>query len=421
MKNNLLISTIGKNPDIKDSLMYVIDNLNIKKVIYLVSSDIDVKKTYQILREYCLKRNIEVDKIDFFDIEHLDKIFETINKSSLLEITKKTREKGGKIYLDFTYGTKSLSGGILFYSLSSRIIDETIYITGTRNEKGIVIANFEIVNYSVKRFYLNLKYPDLELKIRQFRYLEAKNLIESIFSKELKVNFVKELNNFIDYFQKLISGKIEVMPANLLFSLKEKRFFLDYEGLFENNRKIKNYENLEKKAKKGDIRREEINWILNFKIGYFYDLIRINFNLGNYPETLALTISFLDHYFTLLLWENNFSSEEIYFEIKNINFHLKKIKSEELDYYPPTSVSLKLNLLEKIGYQLKIDKEKIKELILKRNASIFGHGFSAPSKEDAVLALHLTNLIIKERKIDLYKNNYFLYYPFDLKLPLITP
>jgi hypothetical protein len=405
----LLISTLGTNKNIFESLRYVVEQYSITKAVYLASKEKEVLRNLELIKNYNQKAQIETKEIYFNDVENVNKIIKNLEESFIKKEIEQVRKQGWKVYLDYTYGTKALSSGCFFYFLSNKLVDELIYVSGPRGKNGVVVGNPTPITLQTTRFFLPINLNQLKENIRQFRFDEALTNLNSLGIEEWR----KNLYPLIQHFDKLIKGKLDIFEQEKIDKLKQwQSIKIDFKGLDRNNHLIEEYKQHRQKVEKSKNTSEKI---LIFEFGYLSDLAKIRLARNEPAEGLALFVSALDKYLTIKLLKQKLTDSDTYFSFEKNNFLFKKGSLGKNDKEPPTGVSWKL---EKIQADKK-KKDELTELIQKRNESIFGHGFYFPKEEIRDKIINLLNYFAKDLKIILYKN-YFLYYPIDFELESIT-
>ncbi len=407
-----LISTIGKNPNIIKSLKFIAEHFKFDKYCYLITEDENVQATFKDIRNFLVnsqkvKEGENFNQLLFKNSEDFDKIYKELEESNLKKEIKESKEKGWKIYLDYTYGTKAISGQVLFYLVNNRLVDFVVYVSG-RRENGIVVDNFDPKTFNLSRFYLEQDWKKVIGFIKSFRFDAALQLIN-------QYNLEGDIRSILDFYINLLSGKFEEVSRKKIGGESGDFIKLDVEKIYEVKIKLKNY----LKAKKENLAED----VLKFEMGYFYDLIKISAFKNEYPQVLALFCSFLDKFLTYHLFlKRQLLDRDFIFDFKQINVVFKNKTSSITGKKTPVSLSIKLDEFLRVNDKSKSGSDdfvKIREVIEKRNNSIFGHGFYFPDKKDAELALRLTEAFFKEMEIE-KQGEYFLYYPTDVKISSIT-
>lgn len=411
MRKNLLISTIGKDLDIFNSLKKVVEEKNICRSIYLVSDDKNSQETYERIKNFNKSYKIKTEKIDVFLPDQLELILKTLSKSSLKEKVKQTVNEQGQVYVDFTYGTKAMAAATFYYFVTEELIDSALYVTGTRDDKGKVIGNFQIIELPVKRLLLRRYYSQFINKLRNFDFFLAKDIL-NIFLSECTEK-VKVLRNFIDYYCQFLRGDFRELTENFIVKIVDNFPSLNKDGLIYNTQIIANYKNIKRKK---DIKSlTDSRQVLLFEFMYFYDLVKIHLQKEDYPVALALFASFLDKFLTIMMIDQKIEDSSLIFNFSFNNYFYKDKKIG--DKLVPTGVGYKLNLF------LKKDNNFysfFQELIDKRNKSLFGHGFYFPNKNDGEKINKALENIVKKVNIKPKYNGFFFYYPLDMDFS-ITP
>ncbi|GIW64297.1 MAG: hypothetical protein KatS3mg092_0230 [Patescibacteria group bacterium] len=403
MKKNLLISTIGVNKNIFFSLKYVVEEKNISDAIYLVSSNPTSLKTYEAIYQFNKNNQISTDKIDILYPDQIEYILKSLDESNIKELVKKIKEEKGKVYLDYTYGTKAMAAGVFHYMVSENLVDDAIYVTGSRDVvTGVVVDNYQGVSFVTRRMLTKKYIDDLNNQLINFNFDQALSILKNIFTLESYKSSL--LKNLIVYYQKFIQGDFIILEDKKIDDLIFNFPKLNKDGLKENNILISEYKRLKKLLKKDENYCLEV---IMFEIKYLHDITKIYFKRGDYPATLALFVSFLDKYLIFLMISKEIKDENLIFLADKVNFYLKDKKEKE-DKLIPSSVGYKLQVLDKVFKNKFVD---FKELIDKRNNSLFGHGFYFPNKSDGKKAMMMLEKIKKDLGLKTNYDDYFFYYP----------
>lgn len=416
MTKKFLISTIGKKRDIFESLKVVAEHFRFNSYLYVITNEADVKENYRDIRNFLvgsqkIKEGEDLNCLLLKNIEDFEKIYKELEEKRLEDKIKNFKNKGWKIYLDYTYATKAISGQILFYLVNKRLADFVVYVSGTR-KNGIVVANFTPRLFNLSQFYLEQDWRKIISFIKSFRFDSALSLVNHY-------NIDSTIKNLLEFYTNLLFGKFEQIAKKKIRGGFDNFLNINEEKIFEIKSKVKSY----LKAKKENL----IEEILKFEMGYFYDLIHIHFLKKEYPQVLALFCSFLDKYLTYELFHKKQILKNDYeFDFQQANIVFRDKFSAITGKKTPVSLSLKIDeflrmkRIKEAGIKedMNIDFNKLKELIEKRNNSIFGHGFYFPDEFDGKKAVELAENIISDLKIE-KGGKYFFYYPTDVKFSSI--
>lgn len=408
---NLLISTVGKNETLFSSLRYVIDEKKISEAVYLVSLDQAVEKNFSLIRDYNENLGIKTGRITINDPDRIEKILNDLEKSGIRERAKAFQLNRGKVYLDYTYGTKALAAASVHFFLINEIVDEVVYVSGTRDKKGIVVDNFQGMSSVVRRLFINQNLDQFKALLKSFNFEDSLTIIKKIFSETSPVG--KALIGLIDYFIDFFQGRFQTIKDHCLIPIANYLENLDLDALRKNNQLIENY--LALKNKKTGRKTDDSKLMLFFEIEYLSDLTKIFFLQKKYPQVLAVFNSLADKYLTIKLLEKGYRTNEVIYQATDNNFFLKTKEKEA----KPLGVSFKLDAC--FPDDRKPFKQRLKELIQKRNISIFGHGFYFPDEKDAMKALELRKIIVEDLRLQSKADGLFFYYPIDIDLASITP
>lgn len=403
MRKNLLISTIGVNKSIFFSLKYVVEEKNISHAIYLVSTNPTSLKTYEAIYQFNKSNQLSTDKIDILYPDQIEYILKSLDESNIRELVKKIKEEKGKVYIDYTYGTKAMAAGVFHYMVSENLVDDAIYVTGSRDVvTGVVVDNYQGVSFVTRRMLTKKYIDDLNNQLINFNFDQALYILKKIFTLESYKSSL--LKNLIVYYQKFIQGDFIILEDKKIDDLIFNFPKLNKDGLKENNILISEYKRLKKLLKKDENYCLEV---IMFEIKYLHDITKIYFKRGDYPATLALFVSFLDKYLTFLMISKGIKDDNLIFLADKVNFYLKDKKEKE-DKLIPSSVGYKIQVLERVFKNRFTD---FKELIDKRNNSLFGHGFYFPNKSDGEKVMMMLEKIKKDLDLKINYDDYFFYYP----------
>lgn len=403
MRKNLLISTIGVNKSIFFSLKYVVEEKNISHAIYLVSTNPTSLKTYEAIYQFNKSNQLSTDKIDILYPDQIEYILKSLDESNIRELVKKIKEEKGKVYIDYTYGTKAMAAGVFHYMVSENLVDDAIYVTGSRDVvTGVVVDNYQGVSFVTRRMLTKKYIDDLNNQLINFNFDQALYILKKIFTLESYKSSL--LKNLIVYYQKFIQGDFIILEDKKIDDLIFNFPKLNKDGLKENNILISEYKRLKKLLKKDE---NDCLEVIMFEIKYLHDITKIYFKRGDYPATLALFVSFLDKYLTFLMISKGIKDDNLIFLADKVNFYLKDKKEKE-DKLIPSSVGYKIQVLEKVFKNRFTD---FKELIDKRNNSLFGHGFYFPNKSDGEKVMMMLEKIKKDLDLKINYDDYFFYYP----------
>lgn len=407
---NLLISTMGKKETLFRSLKQLVDEKKIAEAVYLVSLDQGVEKNFSLIKNYNEKLGIKTERITINDPERIEKILNDLEKSGIKEKAKSVQLNHGKVYLDYTYGTKALAAASVHFFLINELVDEMIYVSGTRDRSGMVIDNFQGMSSLVRRLFFHQHLNQVKTLLQIFDFETSLVLIKKIFSESNPMGkaLIQLIQHFIDFFQ----GRFGRIKDHFLDPLAANLEDFDLKSLRSNNQFIDNYLGL--KNKKGrDL--NDSKQMLVFEIEYLADLMKIFFLQKKFPQVLAIFNSLVDKYLTIKLIEKGYQTKEIAYQPAENNFMIKTNGKE----VKPLGVSLKLDAC--FPDDQEPFKMRLKEMIQKRNNSLFGHGFYFPDEKDGAKALELRKIILDDLKLKPRFNGFFFYYPINIDLASITP
>lgn len=428
MIKKFLISTIGDDLNITKSLIKVAECFRFDRYCYILTQVKNVKENFRNIKEYLLKnakiKEKMIETIFLKNIDDFDKIYEEIQASKIKKKLINLKKNNWEIYLDYTYGTKAISGQVLFYLVSNRLVDYLIYISGTRGSNSKVIGNYNPKIFNLSRFYLEEDWKAINNLIKSFEFTTAQEIIKIYkFQKN-------ELSLFLSFYINFLAGKFKSLTSIKLNHLKNNFFKINLKKISQIQMMVADYINNQEKLKrnfqklKNEDKDELFFKIFRFEIGYFYDQVKIAFEKKNYPEELALFCSFLDKYLTYNLYiKKTEISFDVEFDYGQINFVYKNQRNKITGKKTPVGLSFKLDEFLRLfndKVKGKFNEIEIKNIIEKRNNSIFGHGFYFPDEEDGKKAYSLMESLFEKLNFE-KQGKYFFYYPVNVKIFSLTP
>ncbi len=131
-----MIITVGTGPSVGHGICFSIKQQNPQKIIFLLTHKSKAKTLPSILQDRIMegREYVEVLLTDPYDVEKV-----TEESKEILESIK---HKPEDMVIDYTSGTKAMSVGVTIAGIKKGV-GTLVYITGKRDEKGIVISGTE--------------------------------------------------------------------------------------------------------------------------------------------------------------------------------------------------------------------------------------------------------------------------------------
>ena len=370
-----MVVTVGTGHGVESGILASIKQNNPDYIIFLTT-----EKGKETLQRESLRAEINKRKCDVRIIENendAEKCYKTAK-----EMIKKLKDEGYSICVDFTSGTKAMTGGIVL----AAIIEETpslVYVTGERDKNGRVIPHTERV-YSIPsptEVIVDFKKKLLAIMFNNCQFYDCLSIINEVKSSIIP----KKLE---DYSLK----KLEIIVnAYYLWDLFE------HEKAFNelNKIKVKEIADLATDVTQLGKNKEFLGILTRNKEDKFLlvDIIcnaKRRMNEGKFDDAVARLYRAIEFIGQIAL-------KDFGVDVKDFSLEaLKKlpIGEEKKGFYEKFAEDGKIrigvrniyrlldDLGSEIGKRFKEDKE-LHNLLTNRNKSILAHGNKPVEKEDA--------------------------------------
>ncbi len=178
-KSGLIIS-VGVGQGIESAICYSISVSHPDKVIFLVTPQSE-KDTMERVQKECAKKDVEIPESELILIENENDVEAVFKKAR--EAIKRMRKSDippANITVDYTYGTKSMSAGLLYATILERC-GHIRYVTGKRDSKtGRVIPGTEKeLTTSIRDLLAPIVIKDAISFFNLYQFAAAKRVLES--------------------------------------------------------------------------------------------------------------------------------------------------------------------------------------------------------------------------------------------------
>lgn len=444
MYNTALIIAVGKGSGTENGIIYSIKNNNPDKIVFLYSSE-SLEKLICILGKLkheepnffqAFLDEAKLNSKDFCDIDNeaiktvklrMDEIedFRPVYRKCVLiiEELEKLGFKNDNIIVDFTFGTKAITAGLIVASIFKKIKKCTYVGSGgeKRSSNGIVISGSENLNKIEPRIiYDDYNFEYFKSYFNSYKFAACMDLIESFSDRFFIRIFNRNKDSFdsaekdIDYahiikscFKKLVDGyyfwdKFDYESAlERLKKIGDYKVFLLQLDLETFNKNIEFIENIVRLKKQGNKYPQDIavdlflNSIRREKEDKFDDALIRCYRIIEYISQSVLFNEFgIDvgnvdlNKLKIILMQRNFSSADKDFDYikKNIISEItKRIGNAYKKTYITSGLQKNYKLLNILKHPLGIKFENDPEINNKleiRNKSILIHGLDPINKKN---------------------------------------
>jgi len=379
MKKKALVLTVGtgtrEDTNIVSPLVKTIENSNPNYTIFICTKESE-ENAQKIVHELRLKADEEFKIFKLRTEDDLQKCFTDIAEA-FRYLAKKGFE-GGKIDIDFTSGTKAMTGALVLAGLAYDC-GNIKYITGER-QNGVVIAGTErITVFAPNKLKAFEQINFAKQLIRELRFDTARDLIEGI-NEEILDKFNKEKRKSLyhiavaygywDRFKhREMRGEIEKAKTEHFGDL---RSFLPSEETKKMLVKIGN-----------DIEKETPTWEIMADI---HCNAKRRYDEGKYDDALARIYRLTEMLAQLILRETydiNPSDVDLAKVPKEIHSLLSANKNADgkIQIGLMKDYDILDALQDPLGQQFK-GNNPFQKLLKKRNRTILAHGFFPVNKKE---------------------------------------
>ena len=370
-----MVITVGTGRGVESGILASIRQNNPDYIVFLTTA-----KSKETLQRESLKVEIGRRKCDVKTIEN-ENDAEKCYKAAK-EVIKKLKDEGYSICIDFTSGTKAMTGGTILAAIAEET-PSLVYVTGERDENGRVISRRERV-YAIPsptEIVIDLKKKLLAIMFNNHQFYDCLSIISDVKTSVLSTKLE-------DYSFK----KLEIIVnAYYLWDLFE------HEKAFNELNKVKKKEVVDLITDVTQLgKNKEFLGILTRNKEDKFLLVDIicnakrRINEGKFDDAVARLYRAIEFIGQIAL-------KDLGVDIKNFSLEaLKKlpISGEKKGFYEKIAENGKIriglrniyklldDLESEIGKKFREDKE-LHNLLTNRNNSILAHGNKPVGKEDA--------------------------------------
>jgi len=195
-----LVLTVGVGRDVERALAHSIRETNPEIVVFIHSSDslFKVRACEELLqREHPSLWEKIKDKIEYHEVNATSITSAIDTVTGVIDALLSRGLSRDDISLDYTTGTKAMSGALTIVSILKRI-DSVVYVDGDRDENGRVITGTERLSH--ERLLELFVREDIKRAVRSFnswRFDEAKSLLEGVKDAVRKPEIQSEIRTLL--------------------------------------------------------------------------------------------------------------------------------------------------------------------------------------------------------------------------------